>query len=114
MTPAAPQVLLQAHLWLNNQDAATGALNQLCQSLNTGEDLPFYYVMEQCWECCQIGRGQALVNLMAASPWADLLLTFRVALIAVLNNQAPVGAAPEILALADEVKAKILENLSSR
>ena len=110
LTHAAPDddhLRLQAHLWLGNRDAALQALDAMAGQAADGDTNAFYRLREQCWECDEIGLGQALADLMQASSLADFLQPFSLALLAATSGEAPVGAAPEFLSLASEVLEEI-------
>ncbi len=98
---------LQAHLWLGNRDSAMQALNALANDAVNGSERAFFRLREQAWECHGIGRGEALAALMAESPLAEFLLPFRLALAAAASGVLPMGVAPEIGSLANEVLAEI-------
>ncbi len=101
------ELRLQAHLWLGNRDSARLVLDALAVTASAGEQEAFYRVREQCWESAQIGLASSLADIMEASPYADFLLPFALALRAWANGETPVGAAPEILALANEILDEI-------
>ncbi len=84
-------------------DSAAQALVALAQAAAAGDAYAFFRLREQCRECAEIGLAPALAELMEQSPWADFLLPFSLALGAWVSGEAPVGAAPEILALATEM-----------
>ncbi len=101
------QLQLQAHLWLGNRDSAMQGLNALAGQAAEGDGWAFFRLREQCRECFGIGQGLALAELMAASPWADFLLPFSLALGATASGAVPSGAAPDILSLAEEILEEI-------
>ena len=96
-------VRLQAHLWLGNRDLAAQALDALTKTASEGDVNAFFRLRKQCWECHSIGLGQPLAQMMEASSWGAFLLPFSLALRAATSGDAPSGAAPEVLILADEV-----------
>ena len=94
---------LQAHLWLGNRDLAAQALDRLAQTAAAGDASAFFRLREQCWECHPMGLGLPLADLMEASAWEAFLSPFSLALRAAASGEAPAGAAPEVLTLAQEV-----------
>jgi Flp pilus assembly protein TadD/predicted ArsR family transcriptional regulator len=103
-------LLLQAHLWLGNRDLAWQALDRLAGAVSAGNGDAFARLREQSRECHAIGLGLALHDLMIASPWADLLQPFALALEAAAADdpaEALAGIPAELRAVAEEVLASI-------
>lgn len=103
-------LLLQAHLWLGNRDLARQALDRLTEAAAKGNEDAFARIREQARECHAIGLGPALRDLMDASPWADLLQPFALALGAAAAAdpaQALAGTPAELRAVAEEVLASL-------
>ena len=104
------QLVLQAHLWLANQDMAAKALLTLSSAAVRGEAYAFFRLREQCRECHVIGRGAVLLALMEASPDAGFLLPLSLGLRAAGSTtpeDAWAGSAPEVQSLAREVWQEI-------
>jgi Flp pilus assembly protein TadD/energy-coupling factor transporter ATP-binding protein EcfA2 len=104
------QLLLQAHLWLGNRDLARQALDRLAGAAAGGNKDAFAKIREQIRECHAIGLGPALRDLMNASPWADLLQPFALALgaAAAADPAEPLAGAPaELRTVAEEVLASL-------
>ena len=103
-------VLLQAHLWLGNRDLATRALDVLVQLASGGDEQAFAMLREQVRECSRIGLSTALADLMDASEYAGFLQPLSLALQAASSGgEIQAGAAPEIMALAEEVRRELVE-----
>ena len=103
--------LLQAHLFLNNRDAARLALENLAQAASTGDDWAWSKLREQAYELQAIKLGLAFSELIAESRYADFLLPLSLALRAA--NQVPEaldGVAAEIKNMAEQVLAEITAN----
>lgn len=100
-----PQLRLQAHLWLNNRDLAQTALQDLAARAEGGDAASFSRLRAQVSECHRMGIGQRLADLMQASPLADFLAPFALALSAAGagSMEALDGASAEIRVLASEV-----------
>ena len=60
-------LLLQAHLCLDNRQLALDALQALALAAQKGEQLAFYRLKEQVWECHELGLGQRLADWMAGA-----------------------------------------------
>jgi DNA-binding transcriptional ArsR family regulator len=112
-------ILLQSHLFLNNQDAALAALETLARQA-TEENKEnsyraFYHIKEQLRECYGIGLGAALADLMERSAYADFLKPYSLALrVATLGDPRIFkGAAKEVANMAEEVYQKTFGDLSS-
>lgn len=101
--------LLQAHLWLGNQDFSSQALEQLATRASSGNKGALYKLREQARECHGIGLGLALAALMAQSAHADFLKPLALALRAAAGEaEALDGIPPELRTMAEEVKRDIL------
>ncbi len=101
-------LVLQCHLWLRNTDLANQALTRLAEGASAGDNLMFFEIKEQSWECQQIGRGLALVDLMAGNPYAGFLKPFEMALRKVNGDNETIKGAPlEIRQLAEEIVIEI-------
>jgi DNA-binding transcriptional regulator GbsR (MarR family) len=99
----------QAHLWLNNQDAARLALENLAQAASTGDTNALSQLRRKTCEVSAVNQGLALSELMASCRYADFLQPMILALRAADNiPDALEGAAAEIKAMASEVLADIL------
>jgi tetratricopeptide (TPR) repeat protein len=98
-------LLLQAHLWLGNQDLALQALRRLAkQSQSEPGGIAFQRLNVQCGECGQIGLGPALADLMEACDYREFLLPMALALRQRHGNPDSLAAyAPEIQAAAETV-----------
>jgi Flp pilus assembly protein TadD len=109
---AHAHLLLQAHLWLGNRDLGRQALDRLAGSAADGNEEAFAKIREQTRECHAIGLGPVLRDLMGASPWADLLQPFALALGAAAATdpaEALAGVPAELRTVAEEVLASIQE-----
>lgn len=73
-------LLLQAHLCLDNRQLALDALLALSTAAQQGEQEAFFRLKEQVWECHELGLGLRLADWMAASEQAVFLLPFTQAL----------------------------------
>jgi hypothetical protein len=112
---AYQELLRQAHLWLNNQDAAGLALESLVQAASTGDRLALFKLIEQACEASASGLGLVLSELMAGSRYTDFLQPMILALRAAENvTNALEGAAAGIKTMAVEVLADILAYRKSR
>jgi len=101
-------LLLQAHLWLGNEDLALQALNALTQSACGGKKTAFFELKEQCFECHAIGLAPKLIALIQRSRFADFLLPFSIALRAADGDaDALLDVAVEVRSMAEEVLKKI-------
>ncbi|OIO57350.1 MAG: hypothetical protein AUJ55_06785 [Proteobacteria bacterium CG1_02_64_396] len=98
--------LVKIHLWLGNRDFATRSLESLVQTCMTRQRTSFFQE-NLSLHCHGFGLGPALADLMTESPHADFLQPFILALRAAASGQPPVGAAPEVLALAEEVLKRL-------
>ncbi|MFM9971427.1 MAG: tetratricopeptide repeat protein [Burkholderiales bacterium] len=99
---------LQAHCWLGNSDLALQALDALTDQASKGDQVAFYQLNEQCFECNAIGLSKALVALMARSRSADFLQPFALALRAASGDKdALLDVAVEVRSMAEEVLAQI-------
>jgi tetratricopeptide (TPR) repeat protein len=102
------EVMLQAHCWLGNDDLALQALTRLAQSAASGNQLDFYRIEVQCFECHALGISPKLADLMDRSPYAGFLQSFSVALrLADGQKDAGQGIAVEVRAMAQEVLERI-------
>lgn len=100
---------LQAQLWLGNRAAAAQALTDLAQLAAADDKQAFSRLRQQCLQCSALGLGPALADLMTENPWADFLQPFSLALNAARVGEAPAGAAPEVLSLAQEILTELNE-----
>ncbi|WP_374089101.1 tetratricopeptide repeat protein [Methylomicrobium lacus] len=102
------ELLLQAHLWLHNFDAAGLALDRLAEAAGKADKWALYKLREQACEAGAIGLGRALSELMAVSRHADFMQPMILALRAADGEpDALEGAAAEIKNMAAEVLADI-------
>ena len=103
------EVLLQAHLWLGNQDSARQALEVLAGLASSGDQYALYKLREQAYECRRIGLGIALAELMEQSTYAGFLKPITLALRAATGQaDALEGIPPEMQSMAQEVLQSIL------
>ena len=101
--------LLQAHLWLGNQDSSSQALEQLATRASSGNNGVLYKLREQAGECHRIGLGSALAELMAQSAHASFLKPIALALrTAAGEAEALDGIPPELRTMVEEVLRDIL------
>jgi Flp pilus assembly protein TadD len=108
--PADHGQLLQAHLWLRNQDAALQALDALAQAASNDDVQAMFRLREQARECSAIGLAGRLGALMESSVLADFLRPFSLALKAVSGDpEALIGIPPELKTVAEEVLAALPE-----
>lgn len=98
---------LQAQLWLGNRAAAAQALTDLAQLAAADDKQAFSNLRQQCLQCSALGLGPALADLMTENAWADFLQPFSLALNAARAGEAPAGAAPEVLSLAQEILTEL-------
>jgi len=97
-------LLLQAHLCLDNRQLALDALQALALAAQKGEQLAFYRLKEQVWECHELGLGQRLADWMAGSEQAVFLLPFIQALYTLAGAEAKLQDLPlETQQMADEI-----------
>ena len=103
-------ILLQAHLWLGNLDAARIALDEMAVRATQDDKLQFYRLREQARECHRLGIGEKLAALMDASLYRDFLRPLALALRAAGPEGLDVlGAAPpEMAILAREVYDELI------
>ena len=105
-------LLLQAHLYLGNQDLALQALNNLAENADKGDSRSFYQIKEQCVECYALGLGEQLAEIMTNSTFSDFLQPFILALqVADKNNGAILAAPVEIADMARDVLQEIQKKL---
>lgn len=101
-------LLLQAHLYLGNQDLAMQALNHLAEDANKADSLSFFQIKEQCVECYTIGLGAQLSEIMIKSSYSDFLYPFILALqVANGDEQALLAVPVEMADMAKEVLQEI-------
>jgi predicted ArsR family transcriptional regulator len=103
-------ILLQAHLWLGNQDSSGQALEQLAtRASSNGDTLALYRLRQQARECHGIGLGPALAELMAQSAHASFLKPIALGLRAASGEaEALDGIPPELRTMAEEVMRDVL------
>lgn len=70
------ELQLQAHLCLGNRQMAMDALEALAQAAQGGDQVAFYRLKEQVWECHELGLGARLADWMAESGQAGFLQPF--------------------------------------
>ena len=101
-------LLLQAHLYLGNQDLAMQALNHLAEHAKKEDSLSFFQIKEQCSECYTIGLGVQLADIMIKSSYSDFLHPFILALqVATGDEQALLAVPVEMADMAKEVLQEI-------
>ncbi|MBH1970196.1 MAG: tetratricopeptide repeat protein, partial [Moraxellaceae bacterium] len=107
---AEPELILQANLYLCNQDTAMQALVTIAEKASQGSKYDFNLLKEQAFECQRIGIGHPLAQLMEKSHYADFLQPFSIAL-QVVNGQTSLldGVAPELQALINDI-VELLKN----
>ena len=100
-----PNLRLQAHLWLGNQDLARQALAALAQPATADDIYSFFRLREQVLECQQIGLGERLAQLMEEDDdYAEFLAPFSLALRASAGDrECLLGAAAEVRNLAEDI-----------
>jgi Flp pilus assembly protein TadD len=97
-------LLLQAHCWLGNRDLAIQALNAQAKAASTGDNYMFSLLKEQTRRSYALGLSDFLIDLMNASPYADFLQPFSLALKAANGDaEALLGVVAEIRVMAEEV-----------
>jgi Tfp pilus assembly protein PilF/DNA-binding transcriptional ArsR family regulator len=97
-------LLLQAHCWLGNRDLAMQSLNALAKAASTGDNYMFSLLKEQTRRSYTLGLSDFLTDLMSASPYADFLQPFSLALKAANGDEeALLGVVAEIRVMAEEV-----------
>ena len=102
------ELILQANLWLNNQDAAAQALNALAVAASSGDAFAFFRIKEQTIECWQLTIGGRLAALMRASDHAGFLEPFALALLATDGDtESLLAAAEEIRRLAEDIQKSL-------
>ncbi len=100
----ALELLLQAHLCLDNRQLAVDALNALALSAQAGRQLAFHRLQAQVWECHELGLGARLAGWMAGSEQAVFLLPFSQALYQLAGEEDKLQDLPqETQQMADEV-----------
>lgn len=70
------ELRLQAHLCLGNRQMAMDALEALVRAARVGDQVAFYRLKEQVWECHELGLGARLADWMAESGQAGFLQPF--------------------------------------
>jgi Flp pilus assembly protein TadD/uncharacterized membrane protein YheB (UPF0754 family) len=102
-------ILLQAHLYLSNQDTARQALEQLANRASNDDKWAFVKLREQAQRCHRIKLGPALAELMEQSPHASFLKLIALALRAAAGEAETLdGIPPELRTMAEEVMRDIL------
>ncbi|MDO9270309.1 MAG: tetratricopeptide repeat protein [Methylobacter sp.] len=97
-------LLLRAHCWLGNQDLAMQTLNLLAKDASAGDISTFFRLKELARECYALGLSNFLTDLMNASPYADFLQPFSLALKTASGDaDALLGVVAEIRVMAEEV-----------
>jgi Flp pilus assembly protein TadD len=108
--PVHHGLLLQAHLWLRNQDAALQSLDALAQAASNDDVQAMFRLREQARECSAIGLAGRLGALMESSVLADFLRPISLALKSVSGDpEALIGIPPELKTVAEEVLASLPE-----
>jgi tetratricopeptide (TPR) repeat protein len=109
------EIELEANLWLNNQDSALHALDQLAERASKGDNKAFYALREQTRVCASIGLGLALAELMEKSAWANYLEPFSIALRATTGDKANLTDAPaETRVVAEDILREIEKHATSQ
>ncbi|NTW55164.1 MAG: tetratricopeptide repeat protein [Chlorobaculum sp.] len=70
------ELLLQAHLYLDNRQLAMNALLEIATKAQAGDQNAFFLLKEQVWECSELGLGERLADWMAESEAAGFLAPF--------------------------------------
>jgi tetratricopeptide (TPR) repeat protein len=109
------EIELEANLWLNNQDSALHALDQLAERALKGHNKAFYALRAQASECASIGLGLALAELMEKSAWANYLEPFSIALRATTGDKAALTDAPaETRVVAEDILREIEKDATAQ
>jgi DNA-binding MarR family transcriptional regulator len=109
-------ILLQAHLFLENRDAALSALETLSRhAFEKNSAYAFSRIKEQLRECHAIGKGAELADLMEQSAYAERLQPYSLALRAAVSGTTRVfrDAPQEIVNMADEVYREVFAEKES-
>ncbi len=69
-------LLLQKNLFLGNRQLGMDALQDLTKAVQKGNQLAFFRLKEQVWECHEIGLGERLADWMAESETVGFLAPF--------------------------------------
>jgi hypothetical protein len=98
------ELLLQAHLFLGNRQFAMDALQALVTAAQGGDQLAFFRLKEQVWECHELGLGECLADWMAESEAAGFLAPFIQALYTLAEVEGKLRDLPlESQQMADEI-----------
>ena len=82
------------------------SLPTIAASLN--DNLGFFQLKEQCWECQQISLGLALAKWMSNNAYSEFLKPFELALSKVNGDDNSIkGAAVEVQQLSEEIAEAI-------
>jgi Flp pilus assembly protein TadD/energy-coupling factor transporter ATP-binding protein EcfA2 len=97
-------LLMQAHLFLGNRQLAMDALQALAAETQSGNQLAFFRLKEQIWECHELGLGERLADWMAESDAAGFLVPFVQALYTLSGATSKLRDLPlESRQMADEI-----------
>ena len=98
------ELLLQAHLFLGNRQLAMDALLALSKAAQVGNQIAFFRLKEQVWECHELGLGERLADWMAESESALFLAPFIQALYTLSDAERKLRDLPlESQQMADEI-----------
>ena len=102
-------ILLQAHLYLDNRDSVGQALEHLANLASGDDQWALSKLRDQTRKCHRIGLGSTLAELMAQSAHAGFLKPITLALRAAAGEtEALDGIPPELRTMAEEVMRDIL------
>lgn len=102
------ELLLQAHLCLNNQQMALSALNTLAFKAQNKHVLAAFRLREQVWECSRLGLAERLADWMSDSPHWQYLQPMQQALYMLSGSETKLQDLPqEIQLLAEQIVADV-------
>lgn len=96
------ELLLQAHLCLNNQQMALSALNTLAFKAHNKHVQAAFRLREQVWECSRLGLAERLADWMADSPHWQYLQPMQQALYMLSGAKAKLQDLPQEMQLLAE------------
>lgn len=106
LTLRAPpnEILMQAHLVLNNQQLAQKALDKLAEKAQQKSEVEGFLLRQQIWETTRLGLGERLADWMQDSPHAPFLQPMIQALYILAGAESKLQDLPaEIQQMADAV-----------
>lgn len=98
------ELLLQAHLCLNNQQMALSALNTLALEAQNQNVTAAFRLREQVWECTRLGLAERLADWIEESPYLLFLQPMQQALYLLSNAHSKLKDLPkEMQLLAEQI-----------